>query len=201
MLLTATSSREAGLARLPGTTVLRGDWKGRTVVAKTSRRIAEEEQALNATQHVDGIVKLIEKVVCGNTKWLIMEPVGDELPFSPASVVLTHMDELASCVERLYGAGWLHCDISYFNCRVFPPTGKAGFMDLGAAKTLKQAEKGTGEWATGTPQFMSLSTLLDGTHNLSSELESLISFSSLATSIAAASRCQPSGGHCSWNAG
>lgn len=83
-------------------------------------------------------MKLLETVMCGSTKWLIMGPVGDELPFSPASVVLTHMDELASCVERLHGAGWLHCDISYDNCLVFQPEGKAGFIDLGAAKTISQ---------------------------------------------------------------
>ncbi|KAK9904734.1 hypothetical protein WJX75_001584 [Coccomyxa subellipsoidea] len=138
MLLTSTSSREADLVPLPGTTVLQGDWEGRTVVAKTSRRIDDEEQALIATQHVGGIVKLLETVTCGSTKWLIMGPVGEELPFSPASVVLTHMDELASCVERLHGVGWLHCDISYFNCIVFQPDGKAGFIDLGAAKTISE---------------------------------------------------------------
>ena len=67
-----------------------------------------------------------------------MEPIGVELPLSPASVVLTHMDELASCVERLYGVGWLHCDISFFNCLIFQPDGKAGFIDMGAAKTIGQ---------------------------------------------------------------
>ena len=42
MLLTSTSSRKADLVPLPGTTVLQGDWEGRTVVAKTSRRIDDE---------------------------------------------------------------------------------------------------------------------------------------------------------------
>lgn len=97
-----------------------------------------QEQALVATQHVEGIVKLVETVMCGDTKWLIMEPIGVELPLSPTSVVLTHMDELASCVERLYGVGWLHCDISFFNCLIFQPEGKAGFIDMGAAKTVGQ---------------------------------------------------------------
>ena len=42
MLLSTSISREAELVLLPGDTVLQGDWKGRTVVAKTSRRIDDE---------------------------------------------------------------------------------------------------------------------------------------------------------------
>lgn len=97
-----------------------------------------QEQALIATQQVEGIVKLVETVMCGHTKWLIMEPLGVELPNSPASVVSRTCTSWFHASNGLHAVGWMHCDISYSNCVVFQPEGKAGFIDMGAAKTIKQ---------------------------------------------------------------
>lgn len=76
-------------------------------------------------------------MLCGNRKWLILGPVGSELPVWPEETVLDHMFHLSSTVRDLHRVGWLHCDLSYFNCSVFP-AGKAGLIDLGAAKTLQE---------------------------------------------------------------
>jgi len=76
-------------------------------------------------------------VTSEGVRWLIMGPIGTPLPWHPETTVLGHVLELAAVIGELKKAGWLHCDISYFNCMIFPGKG-AGLIDLGAAKTLAQ---------------------------------------------------------------
>ncbi len=48
-----------------------------------------------------GVVKLVEAVISDGWRWLLLNPVGSELPGEPASTVLRHIGELAQTVEDL----------------------------------------------------------------------------------------------------
>jgi len=97
-----------------------------------------QEAALKGAFAVSGVLKLKEAVVTSEgVRWLILGPVGTPLPWHPETTVLGLISELAAVIGELKKAGWMHCDISYFNCMIFPGNG-AGLIDLGAARTLAQ---------------------------------------------------------------